>query len=35
MIKTENLTLRFDSGAGIRYADLCFETGRTYALLGA
>ena len=35
MIKTENLTLRFDSGAGIRYADLSFETGKTYALLGA
>ena len=35
MIKTENLTLRFESGAGIRYADLQFETGRSYALLGA
>ena len=35
MIKTENLTLRFESGAGIRYADLSFETGKTYALLGA
>ena len=35
MITTENLTLRFESGAGIRYADLSFETGKTYALLGA
>lgn len=35
MIKTENLFMRFSDGSGIRYRDLCFETGRSYALLGA
>ena len=35
MIKTENLVARFSDGSGIRYRDLCFETGRSYALLGA
>ena len=35
MIKTENLCARFPDGSGIRYRDLRFETGRSYALLGA
>ena len=35
MIKTENLLMRFPDGSGIRYRDLAFETGRSYALLGA
>lgn len=35
MIKTENLLVRFSESAAIRYADLAFETGRSYALLGA
>ena len=35
MIKTENLFVRFPDGSGIRYCDMRFETGRSYALLGA
>lgn len=35
MITTENLCVRFSDGTGICYADLKFERGRTYALLGA
>ena len=35
MIKTENLLVRFPDGSGIRYRDMTFETGRSYALLGA
>jgi len=35
MIKTKDLRVRFADGSAIRYGDLCFETGRTYALLGA
>ena len=35
MIKTEDLFMRFSDGSGIRYRDLRFETGRSYALLGA
>lgn len=35
MIKTENLLVRFSQSAAIRYTDLTFETGRSYALLGA
>lgn len=35
MIKTENLSARFSDGSGLRYRDLAFETGHSYALLGA
>ena len=35
MITTENLLVRFSDSAAIRYADLKFETGHSYALLGA
>ena len=35
MITTENLSVRFSDSAAIRYADLKFETGHSYALLGA
>ncbi len=35
MITTENLSVRFSESAAIRYADLKFENGRSYALLGA
>lgn len=35
MITTENLFVRFTDSAAIRYADLKFETGHSYALLGA
>lgn len=35
MITTENLCVRFSDGTGIRYADMKFEQGRSYALLGA
>lgn len=35
MIKTENLFMRFSDGSGIRYRDMRFDTGRSYALLGA
>lgn len=35
MIKTENLLVRFSESAAIRYVDLAFEAGRSYALLGA
>ena len=35
MIKTEDLCARFADGSGIRYRDLAFESGRSYALLGA
>lgn len=35
MIKTEDLFMRFSDGSGIRYGDMIFETGRSYALLGA
>ena len=35
MIETRDLGVRFPDGTGLRYADLTFESGRTYALLGA
>ena len=35
MITTENLAVRFSETAAIRYADLKFESGHSYALLGA
>ena len=35
MITTKNLIKCFPDGSAIRYGDLTFETGRTYALLGA
>ena len=35
MIKTKDLLMRFSDDTAIRYADLCFKEGRTYALLGA
>ena len=35
MIKTKDLRVRFADGSAIRYGDLCFEAGRSYALLGA
>ena len=35
MIKTEDLFVRFSDGSGIRYRDMRFDTGRSYALLGA
>ena len=35
MIKTEKLTIRFNDSAAICYADLQFEAGHSYALLGA
>ena len=35
MITTEKLFMRFPDGSGIRYADAAFESGRSYALLGA
>ena len=35
MIKTKDLCIRFADGSAIRYGDLCFENGRSYALLGA
>lgn len=35
MITTENLFVRFTDSAAIHYADLKFETGHSYALLGA
>ncbi len=35
MITSENLLIRFNESAAIRYADLSFETGHSYALLGA
>ena len=35
MIQTHNLRIRFSDGSAIRYDDLTFETGRSYALLGA
>ena len=35
MIQTENLCVRFSDGSGIRYRDMRFEEGRSYALLGA
>ena len=35
MITTKDLRIRFSDGTAIRYGDLRFETGRTYALLGA
>ena len=35
MIETKNLVMRFSDTAAIRYADLRFENGRSYALLGA
>lgn len=35
MITTENLTIRFPDATGLRYRDMQFETGRSYALLGA
>ena len=35
MITTENLSIRFSDSAAIHYADLQFESGHSYALLGA
>ena len=35
MIKTKDLQMRFPDGSAIRYEDLCFQDGQTYALLGA
>ena len=35
MITTEKLFMRFSDGSGIRYRDMTFEPGRSYALLGA
>ena len=35
MIKTKDLTMRFADGTAIRYDDLAFEAGHSYALLGA
>lgn len=35
MITTNNITVRFSQSAAIKYADLKFETGHSYALLGA
>ena len=35
MIATKALRVRFSDGTGLRYGDLEFESGRTYALLGA
>ncbi len=35
MIATKDLGVRFSDGSGLRYADLTFETGSSYALLGA
>ena len=35
MIKTNNICVRFPDGSAIGYGDLCFESGQTYALLGA
>lgn len=35
MIATEGLRVRFADGSGLRYRDMRFETGRSYALLGA
>ena len=35
MIATRDLSVRFADGSGLRYADTRFETGRSYALLGA
>ena len=35
MIQTRNLLARFSEGAAIRYADLNFEAGASYVLMGA
>ncbi len=35
MITTKDLRMRFSDGSAIRYGDLRFEDGQTYALLGA
>ena len=35
MIQTKDLCMRFGDGTGIRYSDLTFEAGQSYALLGA
>lgn len=35
MITTKDLRMRFSDGSAIRYGDLRFENGQTYALLGA
>ena len=35
MIQTKDLFMRFSEGTGIRYRDMTFESGRSYALLGA
>lgn len=35
MIETKNLVVRFADGTAIRYGDLQFEKGHSYALLGA
>jgi len=35
MIETQGLTMRFADGSGLKYRDMAFETGKSYALLGA
>ena len=35
MITTKDLCMRFQDGSSIRYDDLTFESGQSYALLGA
>ena len=35
MIQTKGLCMRFADGTGIRYSDLTFRSGQSYALLGA
>ena len=35
MIETQGLTMRFPDGSGLKYRDMAFETGKSYALLGA
>ena len=35
MIKTKDLRMRFSDGSAIRYDDMRFEAGQSYALLGA
>ena len=35
MITTKDVRMRFPDGSAIRYSDLCFENGQSYALLGA
>ncbi len=35
MIETVGLQKRFEGGSAITYKDLCFETGKSYVMLGA